>query len=105
MFTQAGVLAARTRPKKKLSVSAFTSLTKRLTLLAAMFLLSGCVALQAVQTATSLGSLLYAREAAVVASECELFKPIYLDGDVTGLTDKDLRAIVLHNEIYEQSCR
>ena len=69
-----------------------------------MLSLQGCVALQAVQTATSLGSLLYAREAAIVADDCDVFKPIYLDGDVSGLTDEDLKAVVLHNKTYTEVC-
>ena len=76
------------------------------TLLTATLLLNGCIALQAISSATSVGSLYYAKKGYELSvEECDIIKPIYLDGDVTGLTDNDLKQIVNHNEIYEQLCQ
>jgi hypothetical protein len=68
-----------------------------------MLLLQGCVALEVVRTGASLGSLYFSHQV-YVASDCDWVKPIYLEGSVEGMTDKDLRGIVVHNEAYREFC-
>lgn len=35
---------------------------------------------------------------------CNIVRPIYLDGDIDGLTDSDLQSIVKHNEVVARLC-
>lgn len=61
----------------------------------------------AIQTGISAGNLYYTKkrsEVVQIKSDCELMEPIYLDGDVEGLTDSDLKQIVTHNEIHNRVC-
>ena len=66
--------------------------------------LIGCVPLQAIQTGTSVASLYYSKKV-YEASECDWVEPIYLEGDVEGLTDEDLRQIVNHNDKTDNFCK
>ena len=69
-------------------------------------LLQGCVPLEIVKTGISATSLYYAKKASEprVVSDCNVMEPIYLEGDVEGLTDEDLKQIVTHNEIHKRVC-
>ncbi len=82
------------------------------TLLTASFLSLGCVELPiAVATANASLSIyekLGPKAVPVVAPTgrlpCKAVPAIYLDGDIDGLTDSDLQAIVKHNEVVEKFC-
>ncbi len=78
----------------------------------ASFLSLGCVELPiAVATANASLSIyekLGPKAVPVVAPTgrlpCKAVPAIYLDGDIDGLTDSDLQAIVKHNEVVEKFC-
>ena len=77
-----------------------------LMLLAATILLQGCVVLQTVNAGVGLAGLFYAKETFEIRTEeCDLMEPIYLDGDVEGLTDQDLKQIVIHNDKEKEFCK
>ncbi len=70
-----------------------------------MPLFAGCVALQTINAAVSLGSMYYAKKGyEIKAGDCDFSEPIYLEGSVEGLTDDDLRQIVNHNDKVEKFC-
>jgi hypothetical protein len=81
-------------------------------LLTANFLSVGCVELPiAVATANASLSIyekLGPKAVPVVAPTgrlpCKAVPAIYLDGDIDGLTDSDLKQIVKHNKIIETFC-
>jgi len=80
--------------------------SKMLTCALVLISLQGCVALQVISSVSSIASVVYAKKAgeAVSSSGCSWTAPIYLDGDVEGLTDGDLKQIVTHNEVRDRIC-
>ena len=77
-----------------------------LLVLTATSLTASCVGLEVVRTTASLGAAWYSYNTneTVSVSSCEIMEPIYLEGDISGLTRHDKQRIVTHNEIVARVC-
>lgn len=64
----------------------------------------GCVGLQVASTGISAVSAYYARKVYVSPSECDWVKPIYIEGQLDGLTREDKELMAVHNEHYFEFC-
>ena len=73
----------------------------------ALSLSAACVPLQTISAVSNLGGAYYAKklsERPLISPECQWTENIYLEGDISGLTDEDMKKIVKHNEIRGRIC-